>query len=258
MTSSADFKQAIRSGKISEAFLVAMSNIPELQITTKVISDRPENSDRSTSETDNYLQTHISLIEGKIENEIGEKFTGDRYKEVEQFHLEQVTQAHQTIQQNLMSLQKMFQLMSAFEQQVAEHPNWVNHITTDTSSALSAESKLSRPHDDSSQVLKVSIPKKTSSQAATSSLKSNINIEPQLPAFNYDSFDDLLLLTDDEDLDSETEVVPEDWSEWLDDEEVNTTVFEFKNFQDLSKERDLPKQQAPDKEERSPEKISVN
>lgn len=251
MTSSADFKQAIRSGKISEAFLVAMSNIPELQITTKIISDRPEGGDRSTSKTDNYLRTHISLIEGKIENEIGEKFTGDRYKEIEQFHFQQVTQAHQTIQQNLMSLQKMFQLMSAF-QQVAEHPNWVN-LATDTSPALSTEPKPSRLHGNSANVLKAKIAE-TSPEAA-SSPKSN-SLEPQLPAFNYDSFDDLLSMND-ADLGSETDIVREDWSEWLDEEdEVKTTVFEFKTFKDLQdKDRH---NQASDKEERSPEKTWVN
>ena len=253
MTSSADFKQAIRSGKISEAFLIAMSNIPELQITTKIITDRPEGSDRSTPETDNYLQTHISLIEGKIENEIGEKFTGDRYREIEQFHLEQVTQAHQTIQQNLMSLQQMFQLMSAFQQQVLEHPNWVN-LATNTSPALSTEPKPSRLHGNSAKVLKAKIGEKASPHAA-SSPKSN-SLEPQLPAFNYDSFDDLLSMND-ADLGSETDLVREDWSEWLDEEdEVKTTVFEFKTFKE-PQDKDCH-ERTLDKQERSPEKTLVD
>lgn len=256
MTSSADFKQAIRSGKISEAFLVAMSNIPELQITTKIVTDCPENGDRSTPETDNHLHTHISLSEGKIENEIGEKFTGDRYGEIKQFHLEQVNQAHQTIQQNLISLQKMFQLMSAFQEQVAEHPNWVN-LATDTSPVLSTEPKSSRRHSNSANVL-TEIAKKTSPEAATSALKSNI--EPQLPAFDSDNLvKDLLLMADDEDLGSETDIVREDWSEWLDEEdEVKTTVFEFKTFPDLREDKDW-QNQAPEKEkERSLEKASVD
>lgn len=250
MTSSADFKQAIRSGKISEAFLVAMSNIPELQITTKIITDCPEGSDRSTPETDNYLQTRISLIEGKIENEIGDKFTGDRYKEIEQFHLEQVTQAHQTIQQNLISLQKMFQLMSASQQ--AEHPNLVN-LATNTSPALSTEPKPSRLHGNSANVLKAKIAE-TSPEAA-SSPKSN-SLEPQLPAFNYDSFDDLLSMND-ADLGSETDIVREDWSEWLDEEdEVKTTVFEFKTSKEpQDKDRH---DRVLDKQERVPEKTLVD
>ncbi|MGD1920917.1 MAG: hypothetical protein ACFCAD_19775 [Pleurocapsa sp.] len=128
MTSREDFKQAIRTGNINEAFLLAMSNAPELSITTKIITAEGEEHQINSHKTgaDNYLRTNINLIDGKIENEIGEKLTGDRYSEIKQFHMRQVEEGHQTIQHNLVSLQKMFQLMSSFQEQNSEHSSWVD------------------------------------------------------------------------------------------------------------------------------------
>ena len=215
MKSSEEFKQAIRSGNINEAFLVAMSNAPELKITTKIITDRGKRVDASSSEIDNYLHTHISLIEGKIENEIGEKLTGDRYSEIKQFHAEQVTQAHQTIQHNLISLQKMFQLMSAFQQQAAKDSDWVD-IAADPQQSLSAEPQPSRLYGNSPNVLKAG----TTDETKISLARVTKNAEPQLPAFEIDDsvVDDLLSLADDDEATIETEEDRADWSQWLDDE----------------------------------------
>ena len=64
MSSSEEFKQAIKAGNINEAFLVAMSNAPKLSITTKIVTAEGERVDRQSSEVDNYLRTQINLIEG--------------------------------------------------------------------------------------------------------------------------------------------------------------------------------------------------
>ena len=87
MKSSEEFKQALRAGKLNEAFLVAMSNAPELHITTWVTSasDTHDWESHSQPQAGKCLRTHINLIEGKIENEIGEQFVGDRYPEIQQF-----------------------------------------------------------------------------------------------------------------------------------------------------------------------------
>ncbi len=114
MTSSEDFKQALKSGNLGEAFLLAMSKAPELHITTWIASpqDNPAQLPRSRS-----LRTNINLIEGKIENQIGKELLGSRHPEIQNFHHQQVAQGHQTIQQNLESLQQMFRLMAAFQKQ---------------------------------------------------------------------------------------------------------------------------------------------
>lgn len=262
MTKCEDFKQAIRAGNISEAFLVAMSNAPELNITTKIITADGNKVDVEESQLDNYLSTHINLIEGKVENEIGEKLTGDRYSEIKQFHLQQVTQGHQTIQHNLISLQKMFQLMSSFhEQQASNHSSWVDIAADVTTESLP-------PKPDSSQLYGNKIPnalEASTSQPETSTPDAALseNQEPQLPAFEEEDesiVNDLLSLADiDDDVDqSETPEEQGDWSEWLDDEpEVKTEVFDLKSlnireagekWQNWSAENDPAATQSPEEE----------
>jgi hypothetical protein len=239
MTSSEDFKQAIRAGNISEAFLVAMSNAPELNITTKIVTAEGHKIDADDSQMDNYLHTHINLIEGKVENEIGEKLTGDRYSEIKQFHIQQVTQGHQTIQHNLISLQKMFQLMSSFQQQQATHTNWV-----DIAADVNRESLPTQPNGKlygyTPNALEAS---KIDNQSRANQNLTQINEhnpEPQLPSFEEDEQDDQMVndLLSLADIDSVTESVETataenqpDWSEWLDEEpDVKTGVFDLKSL----------------------------
>lgn len=115
MTSSKDFKQAIREGRLNDAFVIAMGNAPELHITTWVASPEDNQSKPVAGE---YLRTHVNLVEGEIINEIGEKLIGDDlYSTLQKFHLQQVTQGHQTISQNLQSLQQMFRLLAVLQKQ---------------------------------------------------------------------------------------------------------------------------------------------
>ncbi|MEL6929078.1 MAG: hypothetical protein AAFO95_10615 [Cyanobacteria bacterium J06600_6] len=238
MTSKEDFKQAIRRGNINEAFLVAMSNAPELNITTKIVTADGQKLDIG-ERADNSLHTHINLIEGKVENEIGEKLTGDRYSEIKQFHIQQVTQGHQTIQQNLLSLQKMFQLMSSFEQQqAANHSSWVD-IAADVS-------RESLPAQENHNQLRGNIPnalaagKENEPPQATDTVTSisEANLEPQLPSFDVEDdemVNDLLSLADIDEVteaaESETRVNQADWSEWLEDEpDVKSEVFDLKSL----------------------------
>ena len=237
MTSSEDFKKAIRSGNISEAFLVAMSNAPELNITTKIITADGHKVDVDQVQ-DNYLSTHINLIEGKVENEIGEKLTGDRYTEIKQFHLQQVTDGHQTIQQNLISLQKMFQLMSSFhEQQASSHGNWVDVAADIAREPLPGKINTNQLSGTIPNALEASaIPNHTETSILEAERADSDNYEPRLPSFEEEDesiVDDLLSLADidDETDPSETTENRADWSEWLDDEsEVKAEVFDLKSL----------------------------
>jgi hypothetical protein len=239
MTSSEDFKQAIRAGNISEAFLVAMSNAPELNITTKIVTAEGHKIDADDGQMDNYLHTHINLIEGKVENEIGEKLTGDRYSEIKQFHIQQVTQGHQTIQHNLISLQKMFQLMSSFQQQQAtNHGNWVDIAADVARESLPTQPNGSKFYTNTPNALEAS---KVGSQNRATQINQHVaqinenSPEPQLPALNAEDeqmVNDLLSLTDIEDVaESEETTTPKnqpDWSEWLDEEpDVRSGVFDL-------------------------------
>lgn len=229
MTSREEFKQAIRAGNINEAFLVAMSNAPELSITTRIVTTEPTTQQPQS----NYLRTQINLIEGKIENEIGEQFTGDRYREIKQFHLEQVTQGHQTIQHNLISLQRMFQLMSAFQQQQAtEHLDWVEIAADVNQESLPNKSKINQISGNKTpEALAASTINHPTVTPSTDQPE-----EPQLPGFKPETDDDeevvndLLSLTDLDD-ESETEV-PEaegNWGDWLEEPEVKSE-FDLKSL----------------------------
>lgn len=250
-TSSEDFKQAIRAGNIHEAFLVAMSNAPELNITTRIITadDRQNQLSRNQPQGDNSLCTHISLIEGKVENEIGEQLTGDRYTEIKQFHIEQVTQGHQTIQHNLVSLQKMFHLMSAFqEQQTSGQSNCVDIAADLDRDALPAKRKASQLSGNKATeaIAAKEMDSRNEGEAVAFNLNSAANSamensEPQLPFVrgeeDEDLVDDLLSLTDldddgtDEDDQENSQSKQGDWGDWLEEEsEVKPEVFNLKSL----------------------------
>ena len=105
MAASDDFKQKLKAGKIVEALSTALSEAIELEITTWVATD----SDLEQPEPGSRMQTRINIVDGDITNEIGNQFldTGP-YSELRQFHLEQVQQSREIIQDNLKSLQKLF------------------------------------------------------------------------------------------------------------------------------------------------------
>ena len=252
MSSKEDFKQAIRTGNINEAFLLAMSNAPELSITTTIITadgaQHQVNADKPAA--DNYLRTNINLIEGKIENEIGEKLTGDRYSEIKQFHMRQVAEGHETIQYNLVSLQKMFQLMSSFQEQ-SQHSNWVDIAADVTREPLPAKPKTTQLYGAAPSALQPGIQPQNLDELGE-------NPEPQLPSFEEEEgvVDDLLSLADIDDDSSEEQPASEgeqgDWGEWLEDEpETKPEVFNLKslNIKDNPnwKSWDSPEPNSPDK-----------
>ncbi|MGF1540263.1 MAG: hypothetical protein ACFCU5_07395 [Pleurocapsa sp.] len=206
-----DFKQALRSGNLKEAFLLAMSKAPELHITTWIASPQ-DNPDRPQG--DKSLRTHINLIEGKIENQIGEQLLGDRHPQIQQFHHQQVIQGHQTIQQNLESLQKMFRLMAAFQQRQQQgnlQSSWID-VREANKNELNGNNHVN-----------------AIAGSVTSTELSGNKAEPQLPSFTREEDDDAVVkdLLSLADLDEEEEVETtdqEDWGDWLEENEepINT------------------------------------
>ena len=112
MASSDDFKQQLKAGNITEALTLALSEAVELKFTTWVASG--DDVEATPSKPGNRLRTRINTIEGEIEHEIGEEFIGTgRYRELRQFHLEQVAEGSKIVQNNLKSLQKLFEVLVA-------------------------------------------------------------------------------------------------------------------------------------------------
>jgi hypothetical protein len=113
MASSDDFRELLRAGKITEALALALSEAIELKITTWVASESDE-IDASDGKPGHRLHTRINTIAGDIENEIGDRFLSNGpYRELRQFHLDQVAEGNEIVQNNLKSLQKLFEVLVA-------------------------------------------------------------------------------------------------------------------------------------------------
>ena len=226
MKSNEDFKQALRSGNLREAFLLAMSKAPQLHITTWIASpqDNP-----AQPKGDKSLCTHINLIEGKIDNQIGEQLLGTRHPKIQQFHYQQVTQGHQTIQQNLESLQKMFRLMADFQKQQQQ--------------GYSQSSWIDVREADKNELKGYTVNGLSTSETFTEA-SSSTQIEPQLPSFTKDEeednddavVNDLLSLDDldgeDEEIEIQEATEEEDWGDWLeeDDSPINTEIVDLNSI----------------------------
>jgi hypothetical protein len=121
MALSDDFREQLKAGNITEALALALSEAVELKITTWVASAEDDEADKAKS--GHRLRTRINLIEGDIENEIGDQFLSNgRYRELHQFHLEQVAEGNKIIHNNLKSLQKLFEALVALRYQQEAAP----------------------------------------------------------------------------------------------------------------------------------------
>lgn len=122
MASSDNFREQLKAGNITEALALALSQSVELKITTWVASGADE-GETEQAQPGYRLRTRINLIEGDIENEIGDQFIANGpYRELRQFHLDQVAEGHKIIQNNLKSLQKLFEVLVATRYLTATPP----------------------------------------------------------------------------------------------------------------------------------------
>lgn len=122
MALSDDFREQLRAGNITEALALALSEAVELKITTWVASEADE-VDVTQSQSGHRLHTRINIVDGDIENEVGDQFLSHgRYRELQQFHLQQVAEGNKIIQNNLQSLQKLFEVLIALRYPSAAPP----------------------------------------------------------------------------------------------------------------------------------------
>jgi hypothetical protein len=122
MALSDDFREQLKAGNITEALALALGEAVELKITTWVASAEDDEADKA--KPGHRLRTRINLIEGDIENEIGDQFLSNgRYRELHQFHLEQVAEGNKIIHNNLKSLQKLFEALVALRYQQEAPPS---------------------------------------------------------------------------------------------------------------------------------------
>ena len=221
MASSKEFKQAVREGRLDDAFVIAMGNAPELHITTWIAS--ANESKNSQPRSGECLRTHVNLVEGEIVNEIGEQLIGDNlYNNLQKFHLQQVTQGHQTISQNLQSLQQMFRLLAILQKQ----QNGEDYSPVDTwkiAKTSNSLSPVSNTNSNSNLGLKPT-------GFALSSKTEDLSLVREE---EKDLIDDLLSL-DELDIELEEpkerqdtqqpEIKTEDWGDWLNEDDNESDI----------------------------------
>ncbi len=119
MSLSDDFKEALKAGKLVDALVIAMSRAIELKITTSVIEVDEKSAITTPEVKPGYrLRTHINLIGGDIDHEIGEQFLQQKaYAHLRQFHRQQAAQGSRIVNNNLRNLQKLLGIWLTIKQQ---------------------------------------------------------------------------------------------------------------------------------------------
>lgn len=114
MAPSDDFKAQLKAGNINEALSLALNGAVDLKITTWVTS--ATDTQQTSTKPGHRLRTRINTIEGKVDNEIGDQFINNGpYRELRQFHLDQVSLGNEIIHSNLKSLQTLFDVVIAMQ-----------------------------------------------------------------------------------------------------------------------------------------------
>ncbi len=214
MASSEEFKQAIREGRLNDAFVLAMSNAPELHITTWIASAETA---PAKPEAGKCLRTHINLVEGEITNEIGTELIEDPlYQKAQQFHIQQISQGHQTISHNLESLQQMLRLMAILQKQKqGESYQPLEPFKISTTSLPEAE-----------------ISQFPENKTLTQTDNANLNdVTPIAVIAEEDSVEDSILSLSD--LEAAADKIPDeanpenadaDWGDWLEEDEEDNNL----------------------------------
>ncbi|MBE9127022.1 MULTISPECIES: hypothetical protein [unclassified Coleofasciculus] len=140
MTTSDEFKQQLRAGKIVDALTLALTESVELKITTWVSSTNSTQSAQPA--VGSRIRTRMNIVEGAIDNEVGSQFIGNGpYTELRQFHMDQVKDGRQIIQHNLENLQKLFTVLTHTLSQLPQSPRRLE----DGNRALSPSSQDNMP-----------------------------------------------------------------------------------------------------------------
>jgi hypothetical protein len=124
MAASDDFKAALKAGKIKEALQIALSEAVELDIKTwvadgdryeRAVNPHPSNPEIPTQPVSGHqMRTRINIIEGTIDTEVGSHFVGNGpYTELKDFHLSQIDESRDILEQNLDNLEQLFAILAA-------------------------------------------------------------------------------------------------------------------------------------------------
>jgi len=111
MTASDAFKREFQAGNLDQALRSALAEAIGLKISTWVASPEDGHS-TALSRPGHRLVTRINLVDGDVDNEVGDRFlTTGPYAEVRAFHHQQVLNGQAIIHQNVQGVQELFQML---------------------------------------------------------------------------------------------------------------------------------------------------
>ncbi len=123
MAASDDFKAALKAGRIKEALQIALSEAVELDIKTWVCAANPYQANQEVPEhslSGYRMRTRINIVEGKIDTEVGSQFVGNGpYTELKDFHLSQIEESRDILEQNLENLEQLFAILAGSMQKIS-------------------------------------------------------------------------------------------------------------------------------------------
>lgn len=128
MAASEEFRKKLKEGELVDALTLALSEAIELKITTWVSTPNSMSHNPLSSANEalpgHRMHTRINIVDGDIDNEVGSEFmSSGPYAELQEFHLQQVQQGRNIIQQNLESLQRMFLVLTHVKSEMSrENP----------------------------------------------------------------------------------------------------------------------------------------
>ena len=96
----------IQARRIVETLTDAISEAPEIEVTTYIDSLDLDQIEQSASTS--RFHTQVNLLDGTVNHEIDLKLIDNpAYRELQRWHIEQVHQRQDSLVQNLASLEKM-------------------------------------------------------------------------------------------------------------------------------------------------------
>lgn len=128
MTASEEFKQELQKEDLNpegvfDALKMALSEAVELQITTWVVAPEDVGTEAPSAKPGYRMRTRINIVDGDIDNEVGRQFLSDGpYQDLRDFHLDQVQDSREIVQQNLINLQHLFGILATNLQRLSKAP----------------------------------------------------------------------------------------------------------------------------------------
>ena len=252
MAASDDFKEAIKAGKLREALVIAMSHAVELDITTWVSSD-PEHPEQS--KPGKKMRSHINLIGGKIENEIGDQLLSSvQNLELQQYHFHHVSQSNETIDNNVKTLQKLIEILITLQQQetnlaIEPQTSAVEMLPPTINTTTESEPELDLDVDEDSIIFTLEdLEPDSQTIISKEDPQEWDDLEEESTVIDFDSstveedpqeWDDLEEESTVIDFDSSTvEEDPEEWDDWSIEDPGAETVSDFPNLAEIVAEDD--------------------